>query len=168
MKYNSSVFSEILQVVDSPEPDMDTGRPEMPAVLQPVFTPGGVTRAEQAGTRGESHFSGATVTVAAGAQTITTLTTLREGVWRLKGTFYFISSVVAAPLITEFRLVQGATVIGRLAAAFPHTTVTSNVMCPVDVQVTLDTDTAISISVQANAAGERTVASVQLHAQRIA
>ncbi len=168
MKYNSLVFAEILQVVDSPQPDPDTGRPEMPAVLQPTFTPGGISRPDQAGTRTESHFAGSVATVANAVALSSTLTTLKEGIWRITGAFHYVSTVQAAPSTSQLNLLQGALSLGNLCMVTGHTTIAIEGMIPIDVQLTLDTDTLIRVTTGANGVGERMSTTAQVHCQRIA
>lgn len=168
MKYNSLVFAEILQVVESPQPDADTGRPDMPSLLQPVFVPGGISRPDQAGTRTESHFAGSVATVANGAALSATLTTLKEGVWRITGAFHYVSTTHVAPSTSQLNLLQGATSLGNICMVVGHTTVPIQGMIPIDVQVTLDTDTLIRVTTGANGVAERMTCTAQVHCQRIA
>lgn len=168
MKYNSLVFAEILQVVDSPQPDSDTGRPEMPSVLQAVFTPGGISRPDQAGVRTESHFAGNVATVANGVALSATLTTLKEGIWRITGVFHYVSTVQVAPSTSQLNLLQGATSLGNVCMVTGHTTVAIQGDISFDVQLTLDTDTLIRVTTGANGVGERMTCTSQVQCQRIA
>jgi len=171
MEYNSNVFAEILSCVESPEPDPDTGRVTIPPVIQPVIVPGSVTAGTVSGggIRGTSHFCD-DLRQQAGASggTSATLTTLRRGIWRITGTYQYVSSVIAAPAGCVLRMVQAGAAIGFLAAFIPHTVALAQGIVRIDTQLTLNTDTDIVNAIGATGAGERIAVDVVLHCQRIA
>lgn len=170
MRYNSEVLSSLLSVLESPEPSLETGRPEIPEVLQPTFTPGTPTRNTLAGggVRSDSHFADDLRTVANAAQSTGTLTTLRKGVWRITGTYQYCCSAVAAPTSNVLRAQQGGASIGFLAGFISHTATLVQGVVKLDTQLTLHTDTDLVNVVGATGVGERVSVDVTLHCQRIA
>ena len=168
MNYNSTIHGEVLAILDSPTADPQDSRAEIPPKLNLIVTPGSISRPDTPGTRNESHWAGTVITIANAVQGSTLITTLRKGMWRITGTYQYVSSIVAAPLQSTIRVTQGGSVVGNLVSIVPHTAVAVQVMLPLDQQLTLDRDTDITVLVNANGVGERTTATAALHFQRIA
>lgn len=168
MEFNSSVFGELLQVVDSPVADPNDARAKVDSTYQLVFTPGRISRPDTAGTRDESHWATSTNTVTNGVITAQLMTTLREGVWRITASIVLAHTAIAAPAINTLRVSQGGTVVGNLWGYQPLPAVTGLIVFPLDVQMTLDRDTELYNLVNATGAGETCRQTIMLHCQRIA
>lgn len=169
MQFNSLIPGEMLTALDSPQADPDSSRLSIPPAISMVIAPGGVSRPDTPGiARTESHFANDARTVANAAASSGTMTTLKKGIWRITGSYFYVSSVVAAPAISTIRVSQGGSVIGNLATFFPHTTVTISGIVRIDTQLTLDKDTDIIHLVNATGVGERSTATATLHFLRMA
>lgn len=138
MNYNSFIHGELLAVLDSPTADPQDSRAEIPAKLNLVMVPGSISRPDTAGVRNESHWATDARTVANAVASSAVITTLKKGVWRITGSYQWISSAVVAPLISVLRVSQGGSVVGNLASWFNHTTVAAQGQLMLDTQITVD------------------------------
>lgn len=168
MEFNSTIFGELLQVVDSPVADPQDARAKVDSRYSLTMVPGSISRPDTSGTRSESHWATSTVTVTNGVLTASTMTTLREGVWRITATIMAQHTAIAAPSINTLRVSQGGSVVGNLWGYQPIAATTGLVAMPLDVQLTLDRDTDLINLVNATGVGETFRQTIMLHCQRIA